>query len=131
MTPEVTVLGLAVLLAVAQFVPFAILANLELGTRWTAGPRDVARPRELSPVAGRLERAFNNHIEGLVLFSAAVLVVTAGGQADGITAACAWTYLAARVAYVAAYAGGIPYLRSAIWTVGMLATLVMVSAALL
>lgn len=131
LAPELTVLGLAVLLAVVQFVPFAVMANLELGTRWTAGPRDDDRPRTLSPLAGRLERAFANHIEGLVLFSAAVLLVSASGRESDFTALCAWAYISARVAYVPAYVSGIPYLRSAIWSVGLFATVAMVLAVLM
>ena len=129
MTPELTVLALSVLLAVVQLFLFAVPANLSLGSDYLAGPRD--EPRALTGRTARLQRAFNNHVEGLVLFACAVLVVTAGGQASGFTAACAWAYLAARALYVPAYAFGWTPWRSAIWAVGFLATVAMVLAALL
>jgi uncharacterized MAPEG superfamily protein len=129
MTPELTVLALAGILQIIQFVLMAVPANIQLGTDWTAGPRDT--PRELSGTAGRLKRAMDNHFEGLILFTIAVVVVTLGNQSSAYTAACAWVYLAARVAYIPAYVSGIAGLRSVIWFVGFGATAAMIAAALL
>jgi uncharacterized MAPEG superfamily protein len=129
MTTELTVLALAGLLQVLQMVLMAIPANQQMGTAYTAGPRD--EKREPTGVPGRLYRAANNHFEGLILFTLAVVVVTLGGQASGVTATCAWIYLGARVLYIPAYAFGIAYLRSVIWAVGFGATAVMLVAALI
>lgn len=129
MTPELTALALAVLLQAVQLVLFAVPANQQLGADYTAGPRD--EKRVLTGVPGRLQRAFNNHFEALILFSIAVMVVTLGGQASAVTAACGWIYLAARVVYVPLYAFGVPYLRSMVWAVGFFATLTMIVAALI
>ncbi len=132
MTPELTVLALAALLQAVQFVLMAVPANLELGTRATLSPRDGLRIEDkLSPRTARLLRAMNNHFEALILFTIAVVVVTLSDQSTGFTQACAWTYLAARVAYVPAYAFGLVPYRSLIWSVGFFATLAMLIAALL
>ena len=131
MTPELTALALAGLLQMVQFVLFAVPANLELGTRYTSGTRDRAPERPVSTLTGRLQRAMNNHFEGLILFTLAVVVVTLSGQSDAFTAACAWAYLAARVLYVPAYALGLVPWRSAIWALGWFATLALMIAALL
>ena len=128
MTPELTALALAGLLQVIQFVLMAVPANLQLGTYYTGGPRDERR--EPQGMAGRLHRAMNNHFEGLILFTIAVVVVTLGEQSTDYTQTCAWVYLGARVLYIPAYASGILYLRSAIWAVGFLATTAMIAAAL-
>jgi uncharacterized MAPEG superfamily protein len=135
MTPELTALTLAGLLQVVQYVLMAVPANRELGTAKTASPRDpdrLGRPlmEQVSRRTGRLIRALDNHFEGLILFTLAVVVVTLGGRASGFTAACAWTYLAARVLYVPAYAFGWSPWRSAIWFVGFIATAAMLVAAL-
>lgn len=131
MTPELTALALAGLLQVVQYVLMSVPANLELGTRKTLSPRDgLDLAKELSPRAGRLVRALDNHFEGLILFTLAVVVVTLSGQSTGFTAAMAWIYLAARVAYVPAYAWGLSPWRSLIWAVGFLATVLMLLAAL-
>lgn len=128
MTTELTVLALAGLLQVVQFVLMAVPANIQLGSRYTTGPRDERR--EPQGMAGRMHRAMNNHFEGLILFTIAVVVVTLGGAASGFTAVCAWAYLVARILYIPAYASGIPYLRSAIWSVGFFASALMILAAL-
>ena len=130
MTPERTVLALAALLQAVQLVLMAVPANLELGMGKTLGPRDdQSLVERLSPRTQRLRRALANHFDALALFTVPVVVVTLSGQASGFTAACAWTYLAARVLYVPAYAfGWVPW-RSVIWAIGFLATLLMILAA--
>jgi uncharacterized MAPEG superfamily protein len=134
MTPELTALALAGLLQVIQFMLMSIPANLELGPGKTLGPRDpdrLGKPliEQVSPRTGRLFRALNNHFEGLILFTLAVVVVTLSGQSSSFTAACAWTYLIARVLYVPAYAFGLVPWRSLIWMVGFSATTLMLLAA--
>ncbi len=131
MTPELTALALSALLQVVQFTVFAVPANIELTPAYTKSPRDQPPPRPLSRLTGRLQRALNNHFEALILFSIAVVVVTLSNQSSGLTAACGWTYLAARLLYIPAYALGWAPWRSVIWAVGLLATIVMLLAALL
>ncbi len=128
MTPELTALTLCGLLQMVQFILFAVPANLELGTRYTAGPRDRRRAR-LSPRTARLQRAMNNHFEGLILFTLAVVVITVSNQSTTVTQTAAWVFLAARVLYVPAYALAAP-LALAIWGVGWFATLTLMVAAL-
>ena len=128
MTPELTVLALAGLVQAIQFAAFSITANLQVGPKVAMGPRDNVPT--LKGTAGRLQRALNNHFEGLILFTLAVVVVTLGGHSSGVTATCAWIYLAARILYVPAYVlGWVPW-RSAIWAVGCAATMLMILAAL-
>jgi len=131
MTPELTVLALAGLLQAATFIPYSVRANRELGSGYTTSARDRPPSREMSAVTQRLQRALNNHFEGLILFTLAVVVVTLGNQSSGFTAACAWVYLAARVLYVPAYAMGLRPWRSVVWMVGFAATLAMIVAALI
>ncbi len=131
MTTELTVLALAGLLQVLQFVLMAIPANRELGSGYLMSARDREPSRELSERTSRLQRAMANHYEGLILFTLAVVVVTLGDQASSLTAACAWVYLLARVLYVPAYAFGLSPWRSVIWAAGFLATIMMLLAALI
>lgn len=128
MPVEVEVLAYATLLAVAQLLLFAIPANLQLGSGYLAGPRDERR--ELAGLTARLQRAFLNHIENLVLFTAAVVVVVLGEASSETTETAAWVYLAARIVYPAVYATGVPYVRSAVWAIGFAATLTMLFEAL-
>ena len=131
MTPELTALTLAALLQMGQFILFAIPANLELGTRYTGGSRDHAPETPLSKRTARLQRALNNHFEGLILFGIAATVISISGQSSGLTAACAYAYLIARILYIPAYAYGLNPWRSLIWAVGFLSTLVILVVAIL
>lgn len=128
MTPELTALGLAAILQMVQLGLAGASMNRDVGPGWNAGPRDDAV--SFSPLTGRLRRAVNNHFEGLILFAIAVLLVTASGGTR-LTAICAWAYLGARILYVPAYAFGWTPWRSLVWTVGFLASLVMILHALL
>ena len=133
MTPELTVLVLAALLQVVQYLLFSIPANMELGTARTLSPRDtpIDPGSELSPTTARLGRALSNHFEALTLFAIAVVAVTLADKSSPLTQLCAHAYLIARILYVPAYASGAAPWRSLIWAVGFLATLVMLLAALL
>ncbi len=129
MPVELTALALAALLQVVQLGLYGVAANLQAGPAYSLGPRDEQRP--LTGIAGRLQRALANHVEALILFAVAVVLVTLAGKASPLTAGCAWAYLGARILYVPAYAFSWSPWRSLIWTVGFLATLIMLVAALL
>jgi len=131
MTPELTVLALAALLQAAQFIAFAIPANREIGPGYTMSARDRPPSRAMSQRTLRLQRALNNHVEWLLFFTIAVVVVTLSDQASAFTALCAWVYLGARVLYVPAYAFGWRPGRSIIWAVGFTATVLMVISTLI
>lgn len=128
MPVELKVLGYAALLQFVQFIVMAIPVNLQLGVAYTGGNRDEQQQAE--GVAGRLKRALENHFEGLILFTIAVVVVLLGEASNTLTERCAWIYFWARVLYVPAYASGIFLVRSLIWSVGFIATAIMLIAAL-
>ena len=129
MTPELTALSLAALLQVLQFVAYSVVAQMQVGTKKALGPRDT--PVQLTGKAGRLQRAMNNHFEGLILFGIAVMVITYSGQNTEETAFACGLYLVARVLYVPAYVfGWVPW-RSLIWAIGFAATLYLLLAALM
>lgn len=129
MTQELTALALAVLLQALQFAAYSAAAQAQVGTSYAAGPRD--EPRALTGIAGRLQRALNNHFEGLILFTIAVTIITLSAQESQLTKICAWGYLGARIAYVPAYAFGWTPWRSLIWFIGFFATLIMIVSTLI
>ncbi len=136
MTPELTVLALAGLLQVIQYGLMSVPANLQLGFAKTLSARDpdrMERPliEQLSPKAGRLFRAMNNHFEALILFTIAVVVITLSQKSTPFTQTAAWTYLAARILYIPAYAFGLRPWRSLIWLVGFLASTSIIAASLI
>lgn len=128
-SPELTVLGLAALLQTGQIGLAAWSMHRDGLDKWNTGPRDSEPP--VSKLTGRLRRAVNNHFEGLIFFTIAVLLVQATQSNGPLTAACAWLYLGARLLYVPAYAFGWSPGRSIIYAVGFLAALTMIVTALL
>lgn len=131
MTPELTALALAGLLLIIQLGWMAVRANLELGSKYFLSARDTPMPKAPSTGTQRLKRAYDNHLEALLPFAIAAVVVTLAGAGTGLTAACAWLYLAARVLYVPAYLyGWVPW-RSVFFGLALLATGLMLVAALL
>ena len=131
MTAELTALALVALLQALQFILFATLANRDLTPGYTTSPRDRPPSRQMTVTTARLQRALTNHFEGLILFTLAVVVVALGNQSTPTTQTAAYTYLAARILYVPAYAFGWKPWRSAIWAVGFIATLTMIIASLI
>ena len=125
---EIQILGYAALLQFVQFVLMAVPVNLQLGPRYTLNNRD--EQQQATGIPGRLMRAYDNHFDGLILFTIAIVVVVLGDASSAQTETYAWTYLAARILYVPAYASGIFMVRSLIWTVGFVATLLMLIEAL-
>ena len=128
MPVELKVLGYAALLQFVQYVLMAVPVNLQLGVAYTGGHRD--EQLVATGIPGRLKRALENHFEGLILFTIAVLVVVLGEASSALTEKCAWVYLWARVLYVPAYASGVYGIRSLIWGVGFAATAIMLIVAL-
>lgn len=101
----------------------------DAGVEKNTSPRDDMP--ELSRDTKRLRRALDNHVENIGLFITAVVLVQFTGQNSWFTALCAWTYVGARALYVPAYLYGWAPWRSLIFTLGLLATLAMIVAAVL
>jgi uncharacterized MAPEG superfamily protein len=119
MTPELKMLGLSIVLGLAQIVLASHAASLQRGYMWTASARDDAMPA-LTGVAGRLNRALQNFIETFPLFAAAVLMAHVVGKHSWMTEIGAQLYFGARTAYVVFYAAGIFLVRSLVWNVATL-----------
>lgn len=113
MTPELTYLTYAVILLIAHAILQATFSDLSKGLGWALGPQD--EDRDQPPVAARIQRALRNYLETLPAFIALALMlkVTDLGTAGSATGAALWFW--ARVAYIPAYASGIPMVRSVAW----------------
>ena len=124
---ELQMLVWSIVLGLVHVLVAATLMTQQRGLRWNASPRDgVAAP--LTGVAARVDRAFRNFLETFPFFAAAVLAVVATQRTDADTALGAQLYFWARLAYVPIYAAGIPYLRTAVWAVGLWGIVKLLSA---
>lgn len=129
MTPELTILTLAALWQVVHFAIFSVTAQMQVGSKYAASPRDT--PRSLTGTAGRAQRAMNNHFEGLILFAIATLTLTYADKTGSTTAVLATLYLGARLLYLPAYLFGWAPWRSLIWFLGFGATVALLILALI
>ena len=92
-----------------------------------AGGYDNHNPRRqeaaLTGWGARSLAAHLNGFETFAPFAAAVLVAHISGAQPGLVDGLAVTFVLSRVAYVACYLADLSSFRSAVWTVGWLATL--------
>jgi len=123
MTPELTYLTYAILLLIAHMLIQATASDLSKGIGWALGPQD--EQRDPSIVAGRLERALTNYAYNLPAFIALALMlrVTDLGTATTATGAALWFW--ARLAYIPAYASGLPLVRSIAWFASLIGLVMM------
>jgi len=129
MTIELQMLALCVVLGFVQIMLAQHFKNRQYGYAWNAGPRDAEMP-PLNPLAGRFARALANFLETFPFFAAAVLMAHVANRHSFLTFWGVQLYFWGRVAYVPAYAAGIPWIRSWIWTVSV-AGIAMLLAALI
>jgi uncharacterized MAPEG superfamily protein len=84
----------------------------------------LAGNREAVPAfggwVGRAQRAHRNMLESLVLFAALVLIAVVTDKTNATTLLGAQLFFWARLAYAFVYLAGIPWLRTAVWTVSVI-----------
>jgi len=117
MKPELSLLVWAALLTLVQAVVAVQGAMMQVGLSTLAGNRE-GMP-ELKGWAGRATRAHRNMLENLVLFAALVLVAAIADKTNSTTLLGAQIFLYARIVYALVYIAGIPWLRTAVWTVSV------------
>jgi uncharacterized MAPEG superfamily protein len=118
MAMELQMLLWATLLGLVQLALAASLNTAQRGFSWGVGARD-GEPAPVSPLAARMERAFRNFLETYGFFAVAVLLLHATGKANAQSAMGAQLYFWARVAYVPAYAVGLPFVRTLVWAAAL------------
>jgi uncharacterized MAPEG superfamily protein len=113
MPPEFQYLVYGVILLIVHVITQATFSDLSKGLGWALGPQDEARDQNVT--AARIERALANYPETFPAFAALALIltVTEMGTATSALGAAIWFW--ARVAYIPAYASGIPLVRSVAW----------------
>lgn len=113
MTPELQYLVYAAILLIVHTLVQATLSDLSKGIGWALGPQDETRNQ--NAVAARVQRALRNYLETLPAFIALALVLAVTEMGNATSAMGAALYFWARVAYIPAYASGIPLVRSVAW----------------
>lgn len=121
MSSELSILALYGLLVAVIIVIQVLLALPQLGLPYLATPRDEGR--NVTGTAARALRCLDNSVVAMALFAPAILILQARGISTGTTLLAAQMFLIARAAYLVIYLMGIPWLRTGVWAIGLLATL--------
>lgn len=115
MTVEIAMLFWAAVLGLVQVGLQSLSFKRQAGNAYTVGARDETVPA--TGIAGRMERALRNFLETFPIFAAVVLAVYATERSNIWSEIGAQVYFWARLAYVPAYAAGLPWIRTIIWQV--------------
>jgi uncharacterized MAPEG superfamily protein len=118
MKPELMWLLWAVALTFVQMLVAVSGATMQVGLPMLAGNREAVPA--FGGWVGRAQRAHHNMLESLVLFAALVLVAVFSGKTNSTTLLGAQLFFWARLAYAFVYIAGIPWLRTAVWTVSVI-----------
>ncbi len=95
------------------------------GLLYMMGNRD--EPLEASPMSKRADRAASNTKENFILFAALALVAQASGAHSPLVEQGAALFFLARVIYLPVYYIGIPYVRTLVWTAGVVGLVMMIA----
>ena len=123
MTTDLFYLALTALLTALLWVPFIIMRVRAEGALTATDYKELPQP-ELPANVRCANRAHLNAVENLPVFVALVLVAHVSGEADSVTALAATVYFWIRLAHALLFYAGTPYARTAAFTIGWIAQLV-------
>jgi uncharacterized MAPEG superfamily protein len=117
MKPELIWLLWALALTFVQMLVAVSGATLQVGLPMLAGNREAVPA--FGGWVGRAQRAHHNMLESLLLFAALVLIAVVTNKTNSATLLGAQLFFWARLVYAFVYIVGIPWLRTALWTVSV------------
>jgi uncharacterized MAPEG superfamily protein len=117
MTPDLRYLAYTAMLTASLWIPYVVCQVMTNGFLVPANYVDP-EPRPVPLWGKRANRALMNGVEVLGGFAALVIVAHLAGKATETTAMWAAIFFWARVAHAIVYWLAIPYVRTAVFTVG-------------
>ncbi len=121
MTIEIwALLSTTLLLYIAIFIQ-QIAKDKIYGVKYALSNREVVPTDAPSALIERFTRLVNNHVEGLVIFAALVLMASVTGVSNTFTQYSAITIAIMRAMHLIFYALGITPFRSIVWGIGFMA----------
>jgi uncharacterized MAPEG superfamily protein len=125
MTPELSLLVWSVVLMFVQMLIAVFGSMMQVGLLTLVGNREGFP--EIKGWGGRAMRAHSNMIENMALFIPLVLVAVVAGKTNSTTLLGAEIFFWARVVHAIVYLIGIPWLRTAVWTVSLIGLIIIFS----
>ena len=127
---ELYMLAAATFLVLLAFVPGSFYKMQAYGGMpWLASNRELEKKPPLTGAAARADRAHANLKENFPAFVAAILILIYSGHSSTGTAVASAVFVVARILYIPAYIGGIPPLRTLMWSLGWASTLYILAVA--
>ena len=125
LTPDIMYLAYTAILTAALWIPYIVGQVVTGGMLTPAHYKDVTlRTKDLPAWLERANRAHINAVETFAPFAAVVIAAHISGTANETTATAAMFYFWIRVAHPVVYILGLPYLRTLVFALGFIATLV-------
>ncbi|MEO0546235.1 MAG: MAPEG family protein [Pseudomonadota bacterium] len=124
MTPELSYLVWSVVLLILHIFLQAGLKSANLDLAYLAGPQDANEPIT-NPLALRVRKALVNFLETWPAFAVLALLLAVTEISTSMTVTGAALYFWGRVAYIPAYASGIPGIRTLAWGVSVIGLVAM------
>lgn len=97
----------------------AVYGLMNYGILRVVGTREDI-PFPAPGLGGRAQRALNNHMEALAMFTPLVIVATLTGVSTIVTIWAAKIFFLARLIHALVYLAGIPWLRTLAFSVGIM-----------
>jgi len=128
MSHDLQMLVWSAALALVQMLIAVFIAIPAVGLPALAGNREGLPPS--TGLVLRAQRAHLNMLENLAIFAIFVIVAQLTGKSNATTALGTTLFFWARLLYAVVYLAGIPWVRTAVWTVSFVG-IVMVGSQLL
>ena len=126
LSSEMYWLTLNVILTAAMVIPYAIYRMNKLGGILQVFKTPLPGDSPFDEAwAHRAYRAHMNAFEGIAMFAPLALAVQLSGIGNEVTALACATYFWARLVYAPLYYFDVPYLKTTVWFIGLIATLVL------
>ena len=122
MTPELTYLTWTAVLTALLWMPYIVGRSLAVEMPNPRVYRDPTPP-EMPAWVKRCDRAHLNAVESLAPFAVLILILHVAGVSNDQTVLYAAVFFWARVAHAVVFWLGIPFVRTAAFTVALLATM--------
>ena len=115
-----------VLLTASMVIPYAVYRTNKLGGLFQVLKRPLPGDSPFDDAwAHRAYRAHMNAFEGLALFAPVAITVHVSGMGNEITAMCSAVFFWARFIYAPLYYFEVPYIKTPVWAVSLVASLTM------
>jgi uncharacterized MAPEG superfamily protein len=124
MSPELTWVAATALITALMWIPYILSLLGQMGV--TTALADTEHETQLEAAwARRCKRAHANAVENLAVFAPLAIGIHVAGLSSGATATACTVYFFARVGHYVVYTAGMPWIRTPLFAIAWLCTVVL------